>query len=222
MGIQIQDKKIAWAEFLLPYKFAVDELFTKFTNIKSEFHLIKRTTPIEHVKRRVKTPMSIVNKLERKRLPVNIESAREHIQDIAGIRIICPFITDIYLVYEHLLNLHGIRVIQTKDCIKNPKANRYQSLHIIVQVPISRPHGVEWIYAEIQLRTMAMDFWASLEHIIYYKFDKKIPDKLLDDLHEAALVADQLDKKMLQIRNEVQSIKDEDVPYPFLESSLTI
>src|SRR5699024_7584641 len=134
--------------------------------------------PIEHIKSRVKSPESILKKVKKRKIPLNIPSIQENIFDIAGLRINCSFVEDIYRVADMLVQQKDITLIETKDYIKSPKPNGYKSLHLIIQIPIFMSDRVEHVYAEVQIRTIAMDFWASLEHKIYYKYNKAIPENL--------------------------------------------
>ncbi|WP_243122178.1 GTP pyrophosphokinase [Clostridium thermarum] len=200
--------KTELTRFMMSYKFGLDELNTKIDILKQEFQYIHDYNPIEHVKSRIKTPESILQKLHRKGLELSLASIKENIQDIAGIRIICSFVSDIYRLSEMLQNQKDIKVLAIKDYIKNPKPNGYQSLHLILQVPVFMSDRAEDVCVEVQIRTIGMDFWASLEHKIYYKYNKKVPQKLLDDLKEAANTVAQLDKKMEHINKEVANYKE--------------
>lgn len=193
--------------FMMMYKFALDEMNTKINILKQEFTYIHDYNPIEHVKSRLKSPESIVKKVKRKNLPLTLDSVKENIHDIAGIRITCSFQSDIYEISRMLSNQKDVKVIRCKDYIKNPKPNGYQSLHLIVQVPVFLTDREEDVSVEIQIRTIAMDFWASLEHKIYYKYNKEVPKRLLDELKEAAQTVSQLDKKMESIQKEVNKLK---------------
>lgn len=194
--------------FLMTYGFALKEVETKIDILNDEFHYIHDYNPIEHVKTRVKSPESILEKLTRNNLDLSLESIKEDIKDIAGIRIVCSFVSDIYVVADMLAKLEGIKIIQYKDYIKEPKANGYQSLHLIMQVPVSLSDRVEEVYVEVQLRTVGMDFWASLEHKIYYKYDKEIPSGLTRELSQAARIVSELDRKMEFLNREVTKIKN--------------
>ena len=189
------------------YKFALDEVNTKINILKEEFIHIHEYNPIEHCNSRLKSPESILKKLNRKNLSFSMESIKENIKDIAGIRIICPFISDIYKVSQMIEKQKDIELVERKDYIKNPKPNGYQSLHLIIKIPVFMSDRVENVYVELQIRTIAMDFWASLEHKIYYKYDKEIPDRIKEDLKNAALSAAELDDKMERINNEIAVIK---------------
>lgn len=194
------------SHFFLPYKFALDELKVKISIMAEEAKYFNNYNPIEHIKTRIKSYDSIMAKLERKNFSSLLANAKSHLFDIAGMRIICSFVNDIYDIYAKLVKRNDIKIMEVRDYIKSPKPNGYQSLHLIVQIPVTLSHGIENVYAEIQLRTLAMDFWASLEHKIYYKYDKKIPSYLESELLEAAQTAKLMDEKMMSIHNEVKKL----------------
>ncbi|MCQ6534813.1 GTP pyrophosphokinase [Bacillus mycoides] len=196
-----------WGQFLLPYKFALDEMTTKINIIAEEAKYLKNHNQIEHIKTRLKSFESIQLKLDRKGISPTMSNSREQLYDIAGMRIICSFVNDIYDIYSQLSKRNDIKIVQVKDYIENPKSNGYQSLHVIVQIPVTLSKKVETVYVEIQLRTLAMDFWASLEHKIYYKYDKKIPFYLEQELIDAAKTAKSLDEKMRDIHVRVEGLK---------------
>ncbi|ARK30504.1 GTP pyrophosphokinase [Halalkalibacter krulwichiae] len=204
---QLKYLKTELARFMMSYKFALDEVNTKIDILKQEFHYIHDYNPIEHVKSRLKSPESILKKISKKGYDLSLQSIRENIKDIAGIRITCSFISDIYKISEMLQKQKDIEVIEVKDYIRNPKRNGYQSLHLLLQVPIFMSDRVENVCVEVQIRTIAMDFWASLEHKIYYKYNKEVPQKLVNELKEAAETASQLDKKMERIHKEMNELK---------------
>jgi putative GTP pyrophosphokinase len=202
--------KIELTRFMMAYKFALDEMTTKINILKDEFNYIHDYNPIEHVKSRLKSPESIFKKVHRKGLEYNLDSIKESIKDIAGMRITCSFISDIYEISRMIANQKDIRILEYKDYIKNPKANGYQSLHMIVEIPIFMSDREELTCVEIQIRTIAMDFWASLEHKIYYKYNKEVPQKMLDELKETAEMATLLDKKMENLHKEMDKMKRAD------------
>lgn len=203
----LKDIKTELTRFMMAYKFALDEMNTKINILKEEFTYIHDYNPIEHVSSRVKSPESIIKKLVRKGHDLSLESIRENIKDIAGIRITCSFISDIYEISNMLQNQKDIHLLSMKDYIQNPKPNGYQSLHLILEIPIFMSDREEIIPVEIQIRTIAMDFWASLEHKIFYKYNKEVPQSLINELKEAATVANELDRKMERIHNEMAEIK---------------
>ncbi|AFS77594.1 RelA/SpoT domain-containing protein [Gottschalkia acidurici 9a] len=208
--MQLQSFKTDLTRFMMYYKFAMDEINTKINILQQEFQYIHSYNPIEHVNSRLKTPESILKKVYRKGYECSLHSIKENIRDIAGIRIICSFISDIYEISNMLQKQNDIKLIECKDYIKNPKPNGYKSLHLILEIPIFMSDRVENICVEVQIRTIAMDFWASLEHKIYYKYDKEIPEKMLIELKGAADSVAELDQKMENIHKEMKQIKEDD------------
>ncbi len=204
---EVQNSKKMLSRFLIRYTFALQEVSTRIDILKQEFQTIHEYSPIEHVKQRIKTPESIMQKVKRRGYDWTIPSIRENIRDIAGIRVSCSFISDIYRVAGMLVQQPDITVVEFKDYIEQPKPNGYQSLHLTVLMPVYLSDRVESVYVEIQLRTVAMDFWASLEHKIYYKYNKEVPQHLRDELHEVAVDIDRLDKKMERIHKEMLAEK---------------
>jgi putative GTP pyrophosphokinase len=197
-----------FARLLMSYKFGLDEVMTKVNILKEEFTYIHDYSPIEHVRSRVKSPESILKKAHRKNTPLTVEHIRASISDIAGIRITCSFVEDTYVIRDMLVGQDDITVVEVKDYIANPKANGYQSLHLIVEVPVFMSDRVEAVRVEIQIRTVAMDFWASVEHKIYYKYDGVVPESLLSELKEAADAVTRLDMKMERLYGEVSKLAD--------------
>ena len=190
--------------FLLEYQFAMREVETKISILRDEFELMHDYNPIEHVSSRVKTPDSLVEKVARKGIDPDTESIRHHITDIAGVRITCSFVADAYRLFDLLTQQDDIRVRTVKDYIATPKENGYKSLHAIVDVPVFLSSGRVDIPVEVQFRTIAMDFWAALEHNIYYKYDRAVPAELLSGLREAADTAAELDVRMERLHREIR------------------
>jgi putative GTP pyrophosphokinase len=189
--------------FLLRYKFGMDEVITKLSILREEFNQAHDYNPIEHISSRLKSLDSVVDKMRRKDVEPSFEAIRETITDIAGVRVTCSFVSDAYRIAELLTAQRDIRVIRTKDYIAEPKENGYQSLHLIVEVPVFLSTGAHPVCVEVQIRTIAMDFWASLEHKIYYKYDRHVPDELLEGLTDAARTAAELDARMERLHREV-------------------
>ncbi|WP_339328930.1 GTP pyrophosphokinase family protein [Sediminivirga luteola] len=187
-------------------KFGIDEILTKINVLREEFELTREHSPIEHVNSRLKSPRSILEKVVRRGVTPSREDIRRYIHDIAGVRITCAFATDVYQLAEILTGQPDIRVVEVKDYIADPKPNGYQSLHLIVEVPVFLSQRTEHTLVEVQIRTIAMDFWASLEHKIYYKYDREVPQHLLDELRDAARVASELDERMARLRDEVNGL----------------
>lgn len=188
---------------LLIYRFGIDEVMTKITILRDEFRLTHEYNPIEHLGSRLKSLESITTKARRKGIPLTPEAVRAQMLDIAGVRVTCSFVTDIYRVRDMLLRQRDLTILEERDYIAHPKPNGYKSLHLIVQVPVYLSDRVEDVVVEIQLRTIAMDFWASLEHKIYYKYDRDVPRHLTDSLKLAADVAWSLDTSLERIHDEV-------------------
>lgn len=193
--------------FMMKYKFALQEVETKIRILQEEFQLLHDYNPIEHTKSRLKSPESIMKKLLRKGGAGSLSDIQDSIKDIAGIRITCSFISDIYRISDMLQSQADLNILSVKDYIQHPKPNGYKSLHILAEVPVFMSDREEAICVEIQIRTIAMDFWASLEHKIFYKCNETVPERLLQDLKKAADTAYELDTKMEQLQQEMEEIK---------------
>lgn len=207
----IKSLRVEMSKFIMPYKFAVDEINTKINILKEEFTHLHEYNPIEHISSRVKTLESIIKKVHRRNIDFSFNAVKEEIQDIAGVRVTCSFTSDIYRIKEMIESQKDIKVLLCKDYFKNPKPNGYRSLHIIVEIPIFLSDRTEYVPVEIQIRTIAMDFWASLEHKIFYKYNKNIPQTLTDELREAATAAAELDTKMELLNKEISRYKETDI-----------
>ncbi len=192
-----------FARLMAYYKCAMMELETKFNVLNEEFSLRHDRTPISAIKTRLKKLDSIIRKLSKKELPMSIQSLEENLNDIAGIRIICSFTHDVYMLAEALLSQDDVTLIETKDYIKNPKPNGYRSLHLIVSVPIFLLHEKRSMKVEIQLRTIAMDSWAALEHQLKYKKDNEFTEEMAKDLYLCSQLSEELDKRMNSLREKV-------------------
>ena len=201
-----------WKSIMFLYDSALKEINTKIEILNNEFVQINNYNPIEHVKSRLKTPESIVKKLKRYGYETSIENMVRYINDIAGVRLICSFTSDIYRLAEMIGNQSDLKVLSIKDYIRNPKESGYKSYHMLVSVPIFLSDSVVDTKVEIQIRTIAMDFWASLEHKIYYKFEGNAPDYISRDLRECAKMVSELDEKMLSLNEAIQAcIVQEDI-----------
>ncbi len=192
------------------YNCAMMEVETKFNVLNEEFSLMWDREPIASVKTRLKNPISIRNKLVLKGYPFSLENVERYVNDIAGVRIVCSFLEDVYTVAEAFKKQDDVTLLEEKDYIKNPKPNGYRSLHLIVSVPIFLQHEKKQMKVEIQLRTLAMDFWASLEHQLNYKKSIGEDVSMLADLKYCAELSAELDKHMDELRERVQS-EPEDV-----------
>lgn len=205
---QLKQFKHDITRFMMVYKFALDEMETKVEILKEEFQTLHDYSPIEHTKSRLKSPESIMKKMIRKNYDLSFAGIRNNIKDVAGLRITCSFISDIYRIQEMLQKQDDLVILEVKDYIKNPKPNGYMSLHLLLQVPVFLSDGVEHVCVEVQIRTIAMDFWASLEHKIFYKYNQSVPERLTQELKAAADSANALDLQMERLNDEIQEIKD--------------
>ena len=190
------------------YLAATREISTKLENLNDEFKITLDQNPIHQIHTRIKTPKSIMEKLLRKGHELSIASARENLNDIAGVRVICPYIDDIYMIAELLTKQDDMQLICKNDYIKNPKPNGYRSLHLVVTVPVFLSKSTEHVKVEIQLRTIAMDFWASLEHDLVYKLGKEKTEDMMRELKDCADVISQTDARMQQIHSMITAKQD--------------
>lgn len=198
----------SWEEVILLYNSALKQIETKLEILNNEFQHVHRYNPIEHIKSRIKTSESIVKKLKRHGYESTIQNMVQYVNDIAGIRVICSFTSDIYRIAEMISHQSDIRVIAVKDYIVNPKPSGYKSYHMLVTVPVYLSDRIVDTKVEIQIRTVAMDFWASLEHKIHYKFEGNAPDYIKSELIECAKIVSELDARMLYLNEEVISIEE--------------
>ena len=198
------DQLDQWTMMMFLYESALKEVGTKIEILNEEFVHIHNYNPIEHVTSRIKTSESIVKKLKKNNFEVTIENMVEHINDIAGIRVICSFTPDIYKIADMLAKQDDVKVLLIKDYIKEPKSNGYKSYHMVVEIPIFLAEGPVPTRVEIQIRTIAMDFWASLEHKINYKFDGNVPEEIRAQLVDCAGRINDIDERMLHLNEEVQ------------------
>lgn len=197
-------ENIEWNKFLIPYENAVEELKVKFKSIRSELLIVGAYSPIEFVVGRVKKVSSILEKA--KLLDLELDEVENGIEDIAGIRIMCQFVEDIYTVMDYIYEREGkdMEIVAVKDYITNQKESGYRSYHVVVRYPIQTAFGHKKILAEIQIRTLAMNFWATIEHSLNYKYKKRIPDHVTKRLKKAADAAMVLDQEMSEIRYEIR------------------
>ena len=194
---------IQFNELMSRYQAAIKEVSTKLEILKSDFQIRNHRSSIENIQSRIKKPVSILKKLQRKRIEVNLDTIRSELNDVAGIRVICPFIDDIYMVAQKLAQQDDIHVITVKDYIKNPKSSGYRSYHMIIEVPVFFMDAKELMRVEVQLRTVAMDFWASLEHQIKYKKECTHDKELVRDLKLCADTIAETDFRMLELRERM-------------------
>ncbi len=199
----------SWEMLMFLYNSALKEIGTKVEILNDEFVQIHNYNPIEYIKKRLKTAESIVKKLKKDGYEPTLKNMHTYVKDIAGIRIVCSFTSDIYKLAEMIGMQNDITVISVKDYIKHPKESGYKSYHMIVSVPIFISDEVFDVRVEIQIRTIAMDFWASLEHKIYYKFEGHAPEYISRDLRECAEIVSNLDAKMLQLNKAILEAKEQ-------------
>lgn len=203
------DQAEEWNRALLLYDAALKEVNTKLEILNNEFKLAHQYNPIEHITSRIKTPQSIAKKIRHNNMELTVENIVKYINDVAGIRIICSFTSDIYRIADLIRKQSDVKVLKIKDYITNPKPNGYTSYHMIVTVPIFLSQEVIETKVEIQIRTIAMDFWASLEHKMYYKFEGNAPSHIRRELKECADIVSFLDQKMLAINEEIRTYSDD-------------
>ncbi|AXH98099.1 GTP pyrophosphokinase family protein [Ornithinimicrobium avium] len=187
----------------MEYQFGIDELTTKISILHDEFTHLHDSSPIEHVDARLKSVRSIVEKVRRRGFEPSMEAIRREVTDIAGVRVTCGFVKDVYAVWEMIARQPDLTVLQVKDYVARPKDNGYRSLHAQLEVPVHLSDRIVPVVVELQLRTVAMDFWAALEHKIYYKYDQDVPADIVHDLREAATASANLDAQMESLHDRV-------------------
>ncbi len=207
--LRMRDQVKEFQILMMKYDCALSAVRTKLDVLNKELSLINNRNPFESIKMRIKTPMSIYKKLNSKGLDFTIENINENLSDIAGIRVICSFVDDIYMLAKCLSDQDDITVLQRKDYIENPKKSGYRSLHLIIEIPIFLTQEKEYMKVEVQFRTIAMDFWASLEHKMKYKKNIQNQEVISDDLKFSADLINQLDLRMQQIREKIDATEDE-------------
>ena len=223
----IQKNTLPLETMITYYECAIMEVETKFKVLDSEFSLQYDRNPIESIKSRVKSWDSLLRKIRKKNIPLTMEAIEANITDIAGIRVVCSFVDDIYLLADCLLQQDDITLVEMKDYIKNPKPSGYRSLHLIVEVPIFLRQEKRSMKVEVQLRTIAMDFWASLEHKLRYKknLSQAESDLIAQELNECAKISADLDRRMQNVRSRMNGMQylgdhDDDIYDPLEEEML--
>lgn len=205
--IRVQAEQLKEAEpfhrLMMEYRFAIMEVETRLKVLNEEFSKEYKRNPFESIKSRLKSPESIYEKLERKGYPISVESIRENLTDVAGLRVICSFPDDIYRLADLVARQDDILVLRRKDYIKNPKENGYRSLHLILSIPIFLSHEKKYMKVEVQFRTIAMDFWASLEHKLKYKKNVDNAEEIVEQLRCCADTIEELDHQMQDLRNRI-------------------
>ena len=205
-GRQVMEQMFKFVELEHLYESAIREVKTKLEILDSEFRTKYAYNPIHHINDRLKSPQSMLEKLQRKGLPITIDSVRANLHDIAGVRVICNYIEDIYTVAELLTKQDDVTLVSVKDYIKNPKPNGYRSLHLVIETPVFLSDRKELVHVEVQIRTIAMDFWASLEHELKYKTDTEVSAELAAQLKECAETIAATDIRMQEIYRTLKEI----------------
>ena len=193
-------------QIMMIYESAIKQIETKLDILNKESSVNRTRNPISTVKSRLKSPESIAKKLEKKGYEVSFDSMMRNLNDIAGVRVICPYISDIYSVRDMLLKQPDLKLIQENDYIENPKESGYRSLHLVMEIPVYLSKTEHHVRVEIQLRTIAMDFWASLEHQLHYKNDAEVPDSIRRELFRVAETIAMTDREMEEIAIELQAL----------------
>ncbi len=193
-------------QIMMIYESAIKQIETKLDILNKESSVNRTRNPISTVKSRIKSPESIAKKLEKKGVPITFDSMMKNLNDIAGVRVICPYISDIYSVRDMLLKQPDLTLIKQSDYIENPKESGYRSLHLVMEIPVYLSKTEHNVRVEIQLRTIAMDFWASLEHQLRYKNSAKVPDSVRRELFRCAETIAMTDREMEEIAIELQAL----------------
>lgn len=205
------DEAARFREMMMMYMCAIREVKTKLEVLNDDLAIKNQRNPIQMIKSRVKKPASIVEKLKRRGHPVSVNSIVEHLDDVAGVRVICSFVDDIYTIAEMLARQDDVNVLMVKDYIRSPKVNGYRSYHMIIEIPVFFSDRKQKIRVEVQIRTIAMDFWASLDHKLKYKKDVQDPERIAAQLKECADIISGVDERMQQIRDQIETGEKEQV-----------
>ncbi len=203
------EKEALYQEVMMRYYCAILEMRTKLEVLSGDLSIRYRRNPIEFIESRLKKPSSIARKLKRLGYEVSVESMQANLSDIAGIRVLCAYIDDIYEIARMLARQRDVTIITVKDYIKNPKDNGYRSYHMIVEIPVNFSDSVQPVRCEIQIRTIAMDFWATLDHDMQYKKQVEDSEKIMEELRECADIIHQTDEKMMRLRERIHRIDEE-------------
>ncbi len=206
---QMMGNLVGYKELMMQYACAIKEIRTKFDVLSTECRIRYQRNPISSINTRLKRTASLTEKLNRRNLPFTLESIEENIHDVAGVRVICPYIDDIYTIANALLEQDDITLAARKDYIANPKPNGYRSLHLIVKVPVFLTKQKKEMYVEVQIRTIAMDFWASLEHQLKYKQEIPNQQEIIVKLKECAAAINATDAQMLELRKQIEAAADQ-------------
>lgn len=205
----IFDHESNYQEVMMRYHCAILEMRTKIEVLSTEMSVRYRRNPIEFIESRLKTPTSVSRKLKKMGHEVTVENMETYLSDIAGIRVLCAYIDDIYEIARMLARQKDVQIITVKDYIKNPKSNGYRSYHLIVEIPVNFSDSAQPVRCEIQIRTIAMDFWATLDHDMQYKKQVEDSDKIMQELKECAEIIHQTDEKMMRLRERIHRIEED-------------
>lgn len=203
---QYTQSRAHFDELMMMYTGAIREVRTKLEVLNDEFQIKSRRNPIRYINSRIKKPASILEKMHRRNYPMTFESLRENMHDIAGVRVICAYSSDIYAIAEMLMKQDDVMVLMVKDYIQNPKTNGYRSLHLVIEIPVFFSDRKQFMKVEVQIRTMAMDFWASLEHQLRYKTDGNPSEEISNELRECAEIIHDTDARMENIYRKMQNM----------------
>lgn len=201
---KIMSTIIQYKELMMMYNCALKQIRTKFEILNTEFNVRYQRNPINSINTRQKRPTSILEKMKRNRIPLSVENIESRINDVAGIRVICTYVDDIYVISQALVNQEDVELIEQKDYIANPKPNGYRSMHLIIAVPVFFADHMRHIKVEVQIRTIAMDFWATLEHQLKYKDQAAGGEEIVEELKECSDIIAETDSKMLHIRKKIE------------------
>ena len=201
---RIMNLIVQYKELMMMYTCAIKEMRTRFEVLNAEFNIRHSRNPINFINTRLKRSSSLIEKMERNNIPMSIENIEENIDDVAGIRVICSYVDDIYLIANALAGQNDVELIAQKDYIANPKPNGYRSLHMIVRIPVNFENGTKLVKVEVQIRTIAMDFWATLEHELKYKNEIIGVEEIVAELKNCAEIISDADSKMLEIRRRIE------------------
>lgn len=208
MNTHLSEKEIS--ELMLKYNFALQMLETQINILIKDFEFNNKYNPVEHIKSRIKTEESVIDKLNKKGYEITRKNILLHIHDMIGVRIVCTFLNDVYDIIDMIKNSKQFKIKDEKDYIKNPKSTGYMSYHIIILVPIYLNETIEYVEAEVQIRTLAMDFWASIDHKVQYKFPSEIPENVKREMYNCSIDIKYLDEKMRELSNIVNKYNEND------------
>lgn len=215
-GSAFVNELMSFQELMMMYNCAIREVRTKLEVLNADLSLRYQRNPIEFISHRIKKPVSLIDKMKRRGIPLTVSAIEDNIFDVAGIRVICSFVDDIYMVADMLTRQDDVVLIETKDYIRNPKPNGYRSLHLILEIPVFFCEQTKRMKVEVQIRTIAMDFWASLEHQLKYKKNIREEEIIVQELKQCAETIAATDRRMMEIRNHI----NQESPAPTVEEQI--